>query len=165
MAEIKVGDWVKRRPLHRDNEWASECTASGQPVDKTFLVSKVVQSGIALNALSPAVFWEPYLFAVEKLAVETSMKIFKYTLPIQEETSVEMHVGAKIIRIDGLDGGLWIWAIVDENAATEKRHFKLFKTGASMPKDILSYTYLGCGAIHIQQELMLYVFEKQQGIR
>ena len=86
-------------------------------------------------------------------------KIFKYRLPFMEQATVEMPVGARIIRIDGLDGALWIWAIVDPDAAAETRTFRLFKTGAEMPDGIHTYQYLGCGAIHIQQELMLYVFE------
>lgn len=89
------------------------------------------------------------------------MKIFKYRLPFMEVAQVEMPIGAKIIRVDGLDGALWIWAIVDENAQTEIRSFRLFKTGSEMPEDILSYEYLGCGAIFIQMELMMYVFEKR----
>lgn len=88
---------------------------------------------------------------------------FKYRLPFMEEAEVVMPVGAEIIRIDGLDGALWIWAIIDTEAEEEKRTFHLFKTGAAMPDDIVdNYKYLGCGAIFIQQELMLYVFEKRE---
>ena len=90
------------------------------------------------------------------------MKIFKYRLPFMEVATVDMPVGAKIIRIDGLDGALWIWAIVDPEAKTETREFRLFKTGSDMPADIIeNYTYLGCGAIFIQMELMMYVFERE----
>lgn len=87
-------------------------------------------------------------------------KIFKYRLPFMEVATVEMPYEAKVIRIDGLDGALWIWAIVDTDAPIEIRTFHLFKTGAQMPNDILeSYNYLGCGAIFVQMELMMYVFE------
>jgi hypothetical protein len=88
-------------------------------------------------------------------------KIFKYRLPFMEVATVEMPYDAHVIRIDGLDGALWIWAIVDTDAPIEKREFLLFKTGAQMPDDILSdYVYLGCGAIFVQMELMMYVFER-----
>lgn len=88
-------------------------------------------------------------------------KIFKYRLPFMEVAKVEMPYGAHVIRIDGLDGALWIWAIVDTMAPIEIREFHLFKTGAEMPDDILhAYRYLGCGAIFVQMELMMYVFEQ-----
>ena len=87
-------------------------------------------------------------------------KIFKYRLPFMETATVDMPYGAQIIRVDGLDGALWIWAIVDPNAPIETRTFYLFKTGAEMPEDIGTYMYHGCGAIFIQMELMMYVFER-----
>lgn len=88
-------------------------------------------------------------------------KIFKYRLPFMEVATVDMPIDAEIIRIDGLDGALWIWAIVDPEAQLEKRTFYLFKTGAPMPDDIYEgYMYLGCGAIFVQMELMMYVFER-----
>jgi len=86
-------------------------------------------------------------------------KIFKYRLPFMEVATVDMPKDASIIRIDGTDGALWMWAIVDPEAPVETRTFRLFKTGAEIPDDIHTYQYFGCGAIHIQQELMLYVFE------
>lgn len=86
-------------------------------------------------------------------------KIFKYRIPFMEVATVELPVDAKIIRIDGLDGALWLWAIVDTHYPIAPRTFHLFKTGAQMPEDIDRYTYLGCGAIFVQMELMMYVFE------
>jgi hypothetical protein len=87
--------------------------------------------------------------------------IYKYRLPFMEVATVEMPKDARVIRIDGLDGALWIWAIVDTEEEKETRTFYLFKTGAEMPGDIeTSFTYLGCGAIFVQMELMMYVFER-----
>lgn len=88
--------------------------------------------------------------------------IYKYRLPFMEVSKRHLPVGAQIIRIDGLDGALWIWAIVDTEAEEEVRTFHLFKTGAKMPDDIVeNYNYLGCGAIYVQMELMMYVFERK----
>lgn len=87
--------------------------------------------------------------------------IYKYRLPFKEKSEVVMPQGADIIRIDGTDGAIWIWAIVDTSASLETRYFELFKTGGEMPEDISEYNYLGCGAIFIQMELMMYVFEKE----
>lgn len=86
--------------------------------------------------------------------------IYKYRLPFMEHSVVSMPEGANIIRIDGLDGALWMWTIVDTEAPLVDREFSLFKTGGAMPDDIAEYSYLGCGAIFIQMELLMYVFEK-----
>lgn len=87
------------------------------------------------------------------------MVIYKYRLPFMEKSCVKMKKGAKIIRVDGLDGALWLWAVCDEHAQDEIRHFELFKTGGKMPYNIDDYIYHGCGAIFVQMELMMYVFE------
>jgi hypothetical protein len=94
---------------------------------------------------------------------ETLKAIYKYRLPFMEVATVEMPKVSHVIRVDGLDGALWIWAIVDTEAPIEKRTFHLFKTGAEMPEDVMAggWYYHGCGAIQIQMELMMYVFEKQ----
>lgn len=91
-------------------------------------------------------------------------KIFKYRLPFKEVAEVVLPVGAQIIRIDGENSGpsagqISIWAIVDPDADLETRTFHLFKTGGEMPDDISEAKYWGCGAIFIQMELMMYVFE------
>lgn len=86
--------------------------------------------------------------------------IYKYRLPFMEVSKVVMPKNSKIIRIDGLDGAIWIWAIVDTEEPLVERTFHLFKTGGEMPSDIDEYDYLGCGAIFVQMELMMYVFEK-----
>lgn len=90
--------------------------------------------------------------------------IYKYRLPFMEVAKVNLPVGAHIIRIDGetdptTGGQISLWAIVDTEAPLETRTFHLFKTGGKMPDDIASYLYHGCGAIFIQMELMMYVFE------
>lgn len=86
--------------------------------------------------------------------------IHKYQLGMAEKASVQMPQGAHIIRIDGIDGFLYIWAVVDTEAPMAQRDFLLFKTGAAMPANILAtHRYLGCGGIFVQMELMMYVWE------
>lgn len=87
--------------------------------------------------------------------------IYKYRLPFMEKSFVEMPKCSKIIRIDGEDGAIWVWAVVDNKSPLVVREFELYKTGGEMPDNILSeYDYLGCGAIFVQMELMMYVFER-----
>ena len=86
-------------------------------------------------------------------------QIHKYRLPFMEISKVDMPMDAQIIRVGGLDGALWIWAIVDTDLPLETRTFYLFKTGSKMPEDINRYYYHGYGAIFIQMELCMYIFE------
>lgn len=88
-------------------------------------------------------------------------KVFKYLVPFKEYVELELPVGARVIRIDGMDGHLYFWALVDTEANTEIRRFYLAKTGGEGLPDF-PLRYLGCGAIFIQQELMLYVFEAEK---
>ena len=87
--------------------------------------------------------------------------IYKYRLPFMEKSTLSLPQGADIIRVDGFDGALWLWAIVDTSQPLVDREFSLFKTGGEMPSNIEEYTYIGCGAIFVQMELMMYVFEKK----
>lgn len=97
---------------------------------------------------------------VEKGLKEKRMNtIHKYRVPFMEVSEVVMPKDAQIIRVDGLDGAIWMWAVVDTEQPLEKRTFHLFKTGGEMPTDIHKYVYRGCGAIFIQMELMMYIFE------
>mgnify|MGYP005988701363 CR=1 FL=1 len=86
--------------------------------------------------------------------------IYKYRLPFKEESKVIMPQGSTIIRVDGLDGALWLWAVVDPSLTLVERTFYLVKTGGELPEDVYPEDYVGCGAIFIQMELMMYVFEK-----
>lgn len=89
--------------------------------------------------------------------------IHKFQLGMAEKASVMMPEGALVIRVDGIDGFLCLWAVVDTEAPMVKRDFLLFKTGAAMPDDILqNYNYLGCGGIFVQMELMMYVWESDR---
>lgn len=86
--------------------------------------------------------------------------IHKFQLGMAEKASVMMPEGALVIRVDGVDGFLYLWAVIDTDAPIVIRDFLLFKTGAAMPDDILqNYHYLGCGGIFVQMELMMYVWE------
>lgn len=88
--------------------------------------------------------------------------IHKYPVGMAEHAKVQMRKGAHIIRVDGIDGFLYIWAVVNPDAPMEVREFDLFKTGAEMPNDILeTHVYHGCGGIFVQMELMMYVWEKK----
>lgn len=85
--------------------------------------------------------------------------IYKYRIPFMEKAIVSMPAESKVIRVAGVDGSLWLWAVVDTDKPMVDREFSLFKTGSEMPEDIDGYRYLGWGAIYVQMELAMYVFE------
>jgi hypothetical protein len=76
-----------------------------------------------------------------------------------EKFSVELPIGARIIRVDDVDGKFWLWAIVDDEAQKELRHIECYKTGQPILKPLENLTYLGCCKLFIMQELCLYMFE------
>jgi len=86
--------------------------------------------------------------------------IYKYVLPFMEIVHIDLPKGAEVIRCDGIEGFIYIWCVIDTEAPLEKRTFYLFKTGAKID-DNLNLKYLGCGAIFIQMELMMYIFESK----
>lgn len=87
--------------------------------------------------------------------------IWKYQMPVQERFIMKLPQGAEIIRMADQGGMFWLWAVVDTKAPLEERLFHAVKTGAPMPaSDRL--TYRGYCALHIQQELGLYIFEEKQ---
>lgn len=85
--------------------------------------------------------------------------IYKYTLPVQEKFSIELPAGAKIIRVDDVDGLFFLWAIVDPEAEMETRRIECFKTGQPIETPLSDLSYLGCCKLFIMQELCLYMFE------
>lgn len=91
-------------------------------------------------------------------------KIFKYEMSIKEKQELELPIGAKIIRVDDVDGKFFLWAIVnapieDEEIETETRFLEFYKTGQPIENDT-NLVYLGFCKLFIMQELGLYVFER-----
>jgi len=93
-----------------------------------------------------------------------AQKIFKYELSIKEKQEIELPIGARIIRVDNLDGKFYLWAMVDikregeEEVHLEVRNLEFYKTGQII-EDGSHLIYLGFCKLFIMQELGLYVFE------
>lgn len=88
-------------------------------------------------------------------------KIFKYSIPTKEKYAIELPQGAKIIRVEDVDGLFYLWAIVDtqENHPTELRYLEFYKTGQPIETPLNDLVFLGTCKLFIMQELCLYVFE------
>lgn len=93
-----------------------------------------------------------------RMSNATGRVIYKYQMPVLEEFTMALPQGAKILRVQDMDGMFWMWAMVDTDAPTETRNFRAFKTGAKIP-DNLNLEYIGFCAIFVQMELGLYIFE------
>lgn len=85
--------------------------------------------------------------------------IYKYSLPVLEKFTVELPVGADIIRVDDVDGKFWLWAVVEEDGPKEIRYIECYKTGQQIETPLADLKYLGCCKLFIMQELCLYMFE------
>lgn len=94
-----------------------------------------------------------------RMSGNTGNRIWKYQMPVAEQFTMKLPKGAEIIRMDGENGYLWLWAVVDTQAELEDRHFEAFKAGGTMPDDLSNHEFVGMAHIYIQQELMLYIFE------
>ena len=92
-------------------------------------------------------------------------KIFKYELSIKENQQIELSIGAKIIRVNDVDGKFYLWAMVEiqregePEVEFEKRNLEFYKTGQIIHDDS-NLVYLGFCKLFIMQELGLYVFER-----
>lgn len=86
--------------------------------------------------------------------------IYKYELSILESQTIQLPLGAEILRVDDVEGKFYLWAIVDqEQGEVEPRHLEFFKTGQPIVvREGLKY--LGFCKLFIMQELGLYVFER-----
>ncbi len=93
----------------------------------------------------------------KKMSDATGRVIFKYQMPVLERFTMKLPLGAEIIRVADQGGMFWLWAVVKTYVPDEERHFVAVKTGANVPDGNLEY--IGFCAIHVQQELGLYIFE------
>ncbi len=85
--------------------------------------------------------------------------IYKYQLPILEKFTLQLPKGAKILRVDVVEGVPNLWALVNKHAVEDERKFEMYKTGQDIGTDTDYMKYLGNLKLFVGQELCLYVFE------
>lgn len=56
-------------------------------------------------------------------------RIFKYSIPVQNEIEIMMPKGAEILACQVQHGSPWVWALVDEDAPMVPREFRMRGTG------------------------------------
>lgn len=67
------------------------------------------------------------------------MKIFKYLVPVEDRFEVELPFGATVLCVQTQQERPYIWAKVVPGHETEKRAFRVFGTGHTMPGNGLKY--------------------------
>lgn len=87
--------------------------------------------------------------------------IYKYTLHIKEKQEVELPKDALFLRVEEVDGGFYLWAIVetDEEHPKEMVCLEFYKTGQPIETPLQNLIFLGTCKLFIMQELCLYVFK------
>jgi len=86
------------------------------------------------------------------------MIIWKFPLEVTDWQIVKMPIGAKILDVQVQHGGICLWALCDENAEKESRHFLIFGTGEGNLPD-----YPGEYIATVQKEggsLIWHIFEQ-----
>ncbi len=84
--------------------------------------------------------------------------VYKYLIPFQENFSLVLPKGSKVVRIDNVDGNPYLWALVPlEEKESQTYSFKSSKTGGVIEHSE-NLVFIDTYSIFIQMELMLYVF-------
>ena len=85
--------------------------------------------------------------------------VYKHLIPFQEDFTMNLKEGSKVVRIDVDQGNPYMWVLtpLGDNIRTVKYHFKSSKTGGVIEHEN-DLVFLDTYAIFIQMELMLYVF-------
>lgn len=65
--------------------------------------------------------------------------VHKYPFTLDDEVSVEMPVGARVIRVDRQNHTNCLWAVVDPGARREARRFYVRGTGHPLPEGSLEH--------------------------
>jgi hypothetical protein len=70
-------------------------------------------------------------------ADENSKVVYKYELPFDGTNEINIPKDAKILRIEWQKSSVYLWALVDTEASTEKRYFYGALTGEKLPPEII----------------------------
>lgn len=86
-------------------------------------------------------------------------KIFKYQLGITAQQIMDLPINSEILRVDTVDGMIYLWAKVNPESINTERVIEMYKTGQEIENDH-ELSYLGFASVKVGQELGLYIFER-----
>lgn len=86
-------------------------------------------------------------------------KIWKFPVPLLDETSVEMPKDARILTVQTQFDEPQVWAVVDPKAPVEMRRFRWIGTGHPNDAYLFDGVYVGTVQLH-GGELVFHLFEE-----
>ncbi len=84
-------------------------------------------------------------------------RVYKYFLEVNDEVSVYMPKGARVLSVQVQDGRPCIWAAVDPSERVEKRRFRIAGTGHPIEDDVVE-GFIGTIQMY-DGRLVFHVFE------
>lgn len=88
-------------------------------------------------------------------------RVYKYPLDIQDEVTVMMPKGARVLSVQVQNGRPCLWAVVDPNEMTlEERFFRIAGTGHSIQDDVVD-GFIGTIQMY-DGRLVFHVFEMKR---
>lgn len=89
-----------------------------------------------------------------------SMKtVYKYHISATDYQTIELPIGAEILKVDSQNNEMQMWALVAPNAETEKRNFRVVGTGREISDDEASdLRYVGTCILY-DGRVVFHVFE------
>jgi len=85
------------------------------------------------------------------------MTIWKYNVPVEDEVTLEMPKGARLLSFQAQEYDLVLWALVDPNANIEMRRFNVYGTGHPIPS--IEQQYIGTAQEQGVGSLVWHLFE------
>ena len=87
--------------------------------------------------------------------------IFKYALPVREEFTLSLPMGARILTVQVQHGIPVLWAIVrDPSEAERERRFAMRGTGHRLDEELTVHdTYIATSHLH-DGDLVFHLFER-----
>lgn len=82
--------------------------------------------------------------------------VWKYYVPIEDEFTLLLPAGARILAVQAQHNEPQMWALVDPNAAPQPRRFRLAGTGHPIEGE---WSYLGSFQVH-GGNLVFHLFEE-----
>jgi hypothetical protein len=88
------------------------------------------------------------------------MRVFKYEIPIADESKIRLPIGAQILSVGQQNKGIYLWALVDPGEQRTKQHiFRIAGTGHEIA-DMAEWKFIGTVMMY-DGALVFHVFEHQ----
>lgn len=90
-------------------------------------------------------------------------QIWKYEFAVQDDVTLSMPRGAKILTVQDQRGAVTMWAEIDPAAPREKRRFRVVGTGESLDPNRLQYlgtAQFGVLVWHVYEHLDAATFDR-----